>query len=190
MAFTIQAGAGSDIPQVKGTCINWLPPGQTLLTAGVSQTSTRIKGIPFPVYGNIDCTGINLQVQNLSTATLHLAFYKYDYLADVWNKATDQLDINITATGLILQTFTTPQPLDPGFYCVAFRDSDSTGDLVGVFKHRSQNKYLGAPTGLDDFYNTLRTVTTSYNPILPNQIVFPVSEMQENTYHELFQIQF
>jgi len=190
MAFIIQAGGGSDIPQVKGTCINWLPDGQGLLTAGVSQTSTRIKGIPFPVKGNIDCLGINLQVQNISTAILHLALYKYDYPADVWNISTDQLDINITATGLISQTFTTPQPLDPGFYCVAFRDSDSTGDLTGVFKNRSQNKYLGAPTGLDDFYNTMRTITLAYSPILPSQITFPISEMQENTYHELFQIQF
>jgi hypothetical protein len=111
-------GGGSDIPQVKGTCINWLPDGQGLLTAGVNQTSTRIKGIPFPVKGNIDCLGVNLQVQNISTATLHLAIYKYDYTNDIWDKATDQLDINITATGVILQTFSTPQSLDPGFYCV------------------------------------------------------------------------
>lgn len=183
-------GATYDIPQVKGTCINWLPDGQGLLTAGVNQTSTRIKGIPFPVKGNIDCLGVNLQVQNISTATLHLAIYKYDYTNDIWNKATDQLDINITATGVILQTFSTPQSLDAGFYCVAFRDSDSTGDLTGVFKNRSQNKYLGAPTGLDDFYNTMRTVVLSYSPTMPSQITFPISEMQENNYHELFQIQF
>ena len=183
-------GATYDIPQVKGTCINWLPDGQGLLTAGVTQTSTRIKGIPFPVKGNIDCLGVNLQVQNISTATLHLALYKYDYSNDIWNKATDQLDINITATGVILQTFSTPQSLDAGFYCVAFRDSDSTGDLTGVFKNRSQNKYLGAPTGLDDFYNTMRTTVISYSPTMPTQITFPISEMQENNYHELFQIQF
>ena len=183
-------GGGADIPQVKGTCINWLPDGQTLLTAGITQVSTRIKGIPFPVHGNIDCLGVNLQVQSNSTATLHLALYNYDYTNDIWDKATDQLDINITTTGLIIQTFSTPQPLDAGFYCVAFRDSNSTGNLTGVFKNRSQNKYLGAPTGLDGFYNTIRTVTTSYSPTMPAQITFPVSEMQENNYHELFQIQF
>jgi hypothetical protein len=80
-------GGGSDIPQVKGTCINWLPDGQGLLTAGVNQTSTRIKGIPFPVKGNIDCLGVNLQVQNISTATLHLAIYKYDYTNDICRSA-------------------------------------------------------------------------------------------------------
>jgi hypothetical protein len=63
-------GGGSDIPQVKGTCINWLPDGQGLLTAGVNQTSTRIKGIPFPVksirykYYCIGCNFANFQLSS------------------------------------------------------------------------------------------------------------------------------
>jgi hypothetical protein len=183
-------GGGSDIPQVKGTSINYLPFGNTTFTAGVSQSSSKIKGIPLSVYGNINTTGIVLQVQNTSTATLHLALYKYDYDNDIWDIATEQLDINITATGVVSQDFTTPQTLTAGKYCVAFRDSNSSGQLTGFFKNRSQNNFGGNFTSMTGFYNTMETNTISYSPTMPAQITFPAVNFLENNYHEAFQIKF
>jgi hypothetical protein len=134
MAFTIQSGGGSNIPQIKETSIIFLPPGNTILTASVNQISTRIKAVPFQVFGDINTKGIVLQVANPSTATLHLALYKYDYSNDIWDIATEQMDINISATGIINQNFSTPQNLKPGLYCVAFRDNNSTGKYLDYLK--------------------------------------------------------
>ena len=183
-------GGNFDVPQIKGTSINYLPFGNTTFTAGVNQTSTKIKGIPFSVYGNINSTGIVLQVQNTSTATLNLALYKYDYENDIWDIATEQLNINITASGVVSQDFTTPQTLDAGKYCVAFRDNNSTGQLTGFFKNRSQNNFGGNFTSMSLFYNTMITNTLAYSPTLPAQINFPSANFLENNYHEAFQIKF
>ena len=183
-------GSGADIPQIKESSYNFLAYGNSALIAGINQTSTKFRAIPFPIKGNVDTTGIVLQVQNTSTATLHLALYKYDYTNDIWDKATEQLDINITVTGVISQNYTAPQPLSPGLYCVAFRDSNSSGQLTGLFKHRSNNKFSGNFTDMTGFYNIMESATTSYTPTMPNQITFPAANFLENNYHELFQIQF
>lgn len=179
-----------DIPQIKNSSYNFLAYGNSALTAGLNQSSTKFKGIPFPIKGNVDTTGIVFQVQNTSTATLHLALYKYDYDNDIWNKATEQLDINIAATGVISQNYTTPQALSPGLYCVAFRDSNSTGQLTGLFKHRSTNKFSGDFTDMTGFYNLMESATISYSPTMPAQITFPSANFIENNYHEFFQIKF
>ena len=190
MAFTIQSGGGSNIPQIKETSINFLPAGNTILTASVNQISTRIKAVPFQVFGDINTKGVVFQVANPSTATLHLALYKYDYDNDIWDIATEQLDINIAASGIINQNFTTPQNLKPALYCVAFRDNNSTGKILGLFKNRSKNKFSGNFTSMSAFYNMMRTNVISYSPTLPNQIVLPSSNFQELNYHEFFQITF
>jgi hypothetical protein len=187
---TNSGGGGSDIPQIKNSSYNFLAFGNSALTAGVSQTSTLIRGIPFSIKGNINSTGIVLQVQNTSTATLHLALYKYDYENDVWNKATEQMDINIAVTGIINENFTSPQPLEAGLYCVGFRDSNSTGQVTGLFKHRSTNKFSGNFSNMTNFYNIMQTSTISYSPTMPAQITFPAANFLENNYHELFQIKF
>ena len=183
-------GGGSDIPQIKNSSYNFLAYGNSALTAGVNQSSTKFRGIPFPIKGNVDSTGIVLEVQNTSTATLHLALYKYDYTNDIWDKATEQLDINITAIGVVSQNYTTPQSLSPGLYCVAFRDSNSTGQLTGLFKHRSINKFSGNFTDMTGFYNTMESATISYSPTMPDQITFPAANFKEYNYHEFFQIKF
>lgn len=181
---------GADIPQIKGASINFLPFGNTSLTAGVNQTSTKIKGIPFNVSGNMDSTGIVLQVSNTSTSTLHLALYKYDYSNDIWNIASEQMDINISATGVISQDFTVAQSLTAGKYCVAFKDSTSTGQILGFYKNRSQNNFGGNFTSMTGFYNTMQTGTISYSPTMPATITFSSANFLENAYHEVFQIKF
>ena len=180
--------SGSSVPPIKNSSIIFLAPGNSPLTAGVSQTSTKLRGIPFPVYGDFDSTGIVLQVQNTSTATLHLALYKYDYENDVWDKATEQMDINIAVAGTINQNFTSPQPLEAGLYCVGFRDSNSTGQVTGLFKHRSTNKFGADLTSMTSFYNLMQTDLISYSPTMPLQITFPSANFLENNYHEFFQI--
>ncbi len=190
MAFTVQSGGGSNIPQIKETSINFLPAGNTILTASVNQASTRIKAVPFQVFGDINTKGVVLQVANPSTAVLHLALYKYDYEADIWNIATEQLDINISATGIINQNFTSPQNLKPALYCIAFRDNNSTGKVLGLFKNRSKNKFSGNFSSMSAFYNIMRTNTLSYSPTLPAQITLPSNNFQELNYHEFFQIIF
>ena len=70
MAFTIQGGAGSNIPQIKETSINFLPAGNTILTASVNQISTRIKAVPFQVFGDINTKGIVFQVATLARRPL------------------------------------------------------------------------------------------------------------------------
>ena len=182
--------SGADIPQIKDTSIIFLAPGNSALTAGVSTTSTRLRGIPFSVTGSNSSTGIVLQVQNTSTATLHLALYKYDYDNNIWDIATEQLDVNIAATGVVSQDFTSPQLLEAGLYCVAFRDSNSTGQIAGLFKHRSTNKFGGVYTDMTSSFNLMQSNIISYSPTMPTQITFPSANFVENNYHELFQIKF
>ena len=66
MAFTIQGGAGSNIPQIKETSINFLPAGNTILTASVNQISTRIKAVPFQVFGDINKKALFFKSQTLA----------------------------------------------------------------------------------------------------------------------------
>ena len=104
---------GADIPEIKGTSLNYLPYCNSSLTAGINQASTYIRGIVFNISGATNSTGIVLQVQNTGTL-LHLALYKYDYDADIWNIATEQMDVSMVATGVVSQDFTSPQALAPG----------------------------------------------------------------------------
>ena len=83
---------------------------------GLTGSPTELRGVVFDIAGNVSSTGIILEVVVSAAATLHLAFYKYDYEADIWNIATEQLDVSMAATGVVSQDFTTPQALTAGKY--------------------------------------------------------------------------
>jgi len=178
------------IPQIKGTSINYIPFGNGALTAGVTGTPTKLKGIAFDITGNVSSTGIVLEVMVSASATTHVAFYKYDYDADVWNIATEQLDVNMAATGVVSQDFTTPQALTAGKYCVAWRPSDTISQILGFYKLRSRNNLSGNFTSMTTIKNKMETGTISYSATMPATITFPAANFVESLYCETFQIKF
>ena len=183
-------GGGTDIPQIKGTSITYIPFGNGTLTAGLTGSTTKLKGIVFDITGTSETTGIVLEVVVAAAATLHLAFYKYDYDADIWNIATEQMDVSMAATGVVSQNFTTPQELTPGKYCVAWRPSDTISQILGFYKLRSQIRLGGDTTSMGGIKNKMETGTISYSPTMPATITFPAANFVLALYCEAFQIKF
>jgi hypothetical protein len=184
-------GGGSDIPQIKGTSINYIPPTVNASTTGWNTLSTVIKATPFTVYGNVSSTALILDCTTANApGVLHLALYKYDYDADIWNIATEQLDASMVATGMIVQSFTTPQALTPGKYCVAWRCNLSGAMIRAFYKKASSLNFSGSDVSSTNWMNIMITDAIAYNATMPTALTFPPANFLNSTYHENIQIKF
>ena len=184
-------GGGADIPQIKGTSINYVNNANNTITTGVNGNTVNVQGIVFDVPGAVSSTGIVLQVVNPQAGQImQIAFYKYDYDTDVWNIATEQMDVAMDATGVVSQDFTTPQALTAGKYCVGFRPSGTSMQIMGFYKYRSTVNFSGSFTSMTGFKNTMVTNTISYSATLPATVTFPPANFAENVYSAVFQIKF
>jgi hypothetical protein len=184
------SSGGADIPEIKGTSINYMPYGNGALTGGLSGSPSELRGVVFDITGNVSSTGIILEVVVSASATLHLAVYKYDYTNDIWNIATEQLDISMAATGLVSQNFTTPQALTAGKYCIAWRPSDTISQILGFYKLRSRNNLTGDFASMTTIKNRMETGIITYSAIMPATITFPSALFTLVLYCEVFQIKF
>tara|TARA_R110000787_G_scaffold145436_4_gene259266 strand:- start:6 stop:596 length:591 start_codon:yes stop_codon:yes gene_type:complete len=184
-------GGGADIPQIKGTSINYVPGANSTLTGGVNGAPQQVQGIVFDVPGAVSSTGIVLDVVTAEAGQImQIALYKYDYDTDVWNIATEQMDVAMDATGVVSQDFTTPQALTAGKYCVGFRPSGTSMTIMGFYKLRSTNNFSGSFTSMTGFKNTMITNTISYSATLPATVTFPSANFVEYLYSATFQIKF
>jgi hypothetical protein len=191
MSFIIGGGGGgADIPQIKGTSINYIPFGNGTLTAGLTGAPTEIRGVVFDIAGNVSSTGIVLEVKVSAVATAHVAFYKYDYENDIWNIATEQLDISMAVVGVVSQDFSTPQELTAGKYCIAWRLSDTMSQILGFYKLRSRNNLSGDFSSMNTMKNRMETGVISYSATMPDAITFPPALFALVLYCEAFQIKF
>jgi len=184
-------GTGPDIPEIKGTSINWVPPSASIGFNPVNTLSTVIKATPFTVYGNVSSTGVVIEGTGANApGVLHMALYKYDYDADIWNIATEQLDASMVATGMIVQSFTTPQALTPGKYCVAWRCNLSGASIRAFYKKSSTLNFSGSDVSSTNWMNIMVTNAIAYNATMPTALTFPPANFLNSTTHENIQIKF
>jgi hypothetical protein len=182
--------AGADVPEIKGSSINFVPTQNGTLLSDIQLSITSIKAIPFEIFSNVSCTGITFEVGiTTGSGSLQLGLYKYDYENDIWNLATAQMDASTSLDAVVTSDFPTPQPLTPGKYCIAWRGNTTLPRIKGFYKLRSTVNFSGNNTNMTGFYNTM-VFTTPYNAALPVSIVFDPADFLEQLYHEAFQINF
>jgi len=182
--------SGADVPEIKGTSINFVPTQNTTLVGDVQLSVTSIRAIPFEIFSNVSCTGITFEVGvSTGSGSIQLALYKYDYENNIWNLATEQIDPSTGVVAVVTGNFSKPQPLTPGKYCIAWRGNSGLPRIKGFYKLRSTVNFSGNNTNMVGFYNTM-LFTTPYSTALPASIVFDPADYLEQLYHEAFQINF
>jgi len=185
----IVSGGGASVEQIKGTSINFVPTQNSTITGGLSRSVAQMKGIPFDINATVDTTGITFECTSAAASTfMYVALYKYDYANDIWDIATEQMDISLAATGVITSNYSTPQSLTSGKYAICFVGG-VPAMIQGFYKLRSTNNFSGKGTSMSGFYNVMTSVG-NIGSTMPTQITFDPADFLENLYHEAFQINF